>query len=78
MNVLPDFADILAPIRAAHSHRERMAGSLADIITDLINKNEPLLKATRDGTEITVAERGGPLIFTITVEPGSTREAGHD
>jgi len=48
--------------------------SLAKIITDLVNANEPLLRAQCDGATVTVAERGGPSSMTFTVE--QPREAG--
>jgi len=75
MNAMPDFADILAPIQAARSYRDRMAGSLASILADLINENEPLLKAELNGDEITVTERGGGLAFEISVAPLTGQEA---
>jgi hypothetical protein len=70
MSTQPDFTtDVLKPlIGQSAAWQRQMAVSLADIITDLLNEHEPLLKATRDGTEITVSEKGGPLVFTVTVE----------
>lgn len=73
MTAMPPLADILQPIIDRRNHHQRMAGSLADIIACLLSENEPLLKAERNETEITVTERGGGLAFTITVE---TRERG--
>jgi hypothetical protein len=58
--------------REANAYGKRMAGSLAEIITDLLNRHEPLLKAIRDGAEITVSEKGGSLAFTVTVERSET------
>lgn len=69
MNALPEFSDILSFVRTAHNLRDRMAESLAEIVCDLLNENEPLLKATRDGCEITVSERGGGHSFEISVAP---------
>jgi len=45
------------------------AKSLARIIADLINANEPLLKAEADGEVIAVDERGGNGGFVVTVTP---------
>jgi hypothetical protein len=45
------------------------AKSLARIITNLINENEPLLKADADGTVIAIDERGGTGGFVVTVTP---------
>jgi hypothetical protein len=56
-----------------------MAESLAEIVTDLLNRHEPLLKAECDGVEITVTEKGGSLAFSLCIEPiriATTREAG--
>jgi hypothetical protein len=74
MSTQPDFTtDVLKPlIGQSAAWQRQMAVSLADIITDLLNEHEPLLKATRDGTEITVSEKGGPLVFTVTVERSET------
>lgn len=45
------------------------ARSLARIIANLINENEPLLKAEADGTVLSVDERGGTGGFVVTVSP---------
>lgn len=44
--------------------------SLARIIADLLNENEPLLKAEADGATVTVRERGGYAVMRFTVEAG--------
>jgi hypothetical protein len=41
--------------------------ALARIVADLLNRNEPLLKAECDGVEIKVSERGGKQVATINV-----------
>jgi prevent-host-death family protein len=74
MNDLAFVRDILTPVTMRQSYRNGMAEKLAGIITDLVNENEPLLKATRDGTEITVTERGGPMAFEISIAPLSGQE----
>ena len=72
MNTHFDFdRDILMPLRDHATDRLDMAEKLAGIITLLLNEHERLLKAVRDGTEITVSEKGGPLVFSINVEPES-------
>jgi hypothetical protein len=68
MNSMPDFTDILRPIRERISYRNGMANKLASIIADLLNANEPLLKAEADGDIITVIERGGGLVFAVTID----------
>jgi hypothetical protein len=86
MSALPDFAtEILAPIRARVSYRDSMAEKLASTIADLLNEHEPLLKAEADGDVICVSEKGGSLVFAVTIDPQSTREtraaeqaAGHE
>lgn len=71
MNTMPDFAaDILRPILEANANSERMAKSLAGIVAKLLSEHEPLLTAEHDGREVIVTEKGGPLVFTIAVEPG--------
>jgi hypothetical protein len=72
MTAMAPFADILQSVDNRVSYQLRMAESLARIIADLLNDNEPLLRATRDGTEITVSEKGGPLMFTVTIERSET------
>jgi hypothetical protein len=41
--------------------------SLAAVIAELLNDNEPLLKAEANGASVTVRERGGPATMTFTV-----------
>ena len=69
MNAMPDFVrDILTPVQMRQSYRDGMAKKLAGIIAELLNEHEPLLRATVEGTEITVSEKGGPMSFTMNVE----------
>lgn len=74
MNDMTDIIHDMLTIQERASYRLGMADKLAGIITDLLNEHEPLLKATRDGTDITVAEKGGALAFSIAVEPEIARQ----
>jgi hypothetical protein len=55
-------------------YRKGEAKSLARIVADLINDNEPLLKAEADQATVTVRERGGPGAFSINVCPRKERQ----
>jgi hypothetical protein len=46
------------------------AKSLASIIADLVNANEPMLKAQADGETVTVSERGGGAVMRVTIDGG--------
>ena len=71
MSGLPAFmADALSYAAAApETLAQSNCRSLARIIADLINENEPMLRATHDGSTVTVAERCGPARMTFTIEP---------
>jgi hypothetical protein len=72
MNALTDVMAIFSGTESRLA--ELQAKSLARIVADLINDNEPLLKAEADQATVTVRERGGPGAFSINVCPRKERQ----